>query len=71
MNKVYEEKSGTAYTETKTGWRTTRQPSDNYEVFGRTWHDSKRMTALGTPPAPTAWFVAAIAIFLKLLNSIS
>ena len=47
------------------------KPLSNWQMFDvgvrsnfvAAWHDSKRMAALGTPPAPTAWFVAAIVVF--------
>jgi hypothetical protein len=40
-----------------------KQPIQKKPALGRlkmwrAWHDSKRMAALGSPPAPTAWFVA-------------
>jgi len=66
VNKVCEEKSGTGYAETKNGWRVMCQPFDNFENFWRAWHDSKRMAALGSPPAPTAWFVA-LHIYFNIL----
>jgi len=39
----------------------TKKPALGRFKMWRAWHDSKRMAALGSPPAPTAWFVDRVA----------